>query len=104
MEHTPGTWKAAGPSCSPLHDAGDYAIVDTDGAIIAETFRQVSKDGTRPAEANAKLIAASPDMLEALEEIAGYRGSLYDNPKLNDWAGVAMLLKERARKAIEAAS
>ena len=91
MEHTPGTWKASGPSCSPLHDAGDYAIVDTDGAIIAETFRQVSKDGTRPAEANAKLMAASPAMLEALQEIAAFN--------ISD--GMSRYgMKEIARKAI----
>ena len=90
MEQTKGPWRAAGPSCSPLHDAGDYAIHDADGAIIAETFLQVSKDGTRPAEANAKLMAASPRLLEVAHAIMDNVGQ--------------RKLEQLARAAIEAAS
>ena len=68
MEHTKGPWKVAGPSPrGTRYDAGDYAIVDADDAIIAEAFILVGKDNVRPAEANAQLIAASPEMLEALK-------------------------------------
>ena len=102
MEHTKGPWRAAGPSCSPLHDAGDYAIHDTDGAIIAETFLQVSKDGTRPAEANAKLMAASPRMLEALCQLVHDADALL-NQRRGSGTNTESAIRT-ARAAIEAAS
>lgn len=50
-----------------MDDGGDYAIVDSSGAIIGEAIHRVGPTATRPAAANARLWAAAPDLLEALK-------------------------------------
>lgn len=53
-KHTPGPWKQSCESIDP-----DWHIVTTSGgAVIANVFA--------PQNANARLIAAAPDLLEAL--------------------------------------
>jgi len=72
-EHTPGPWE-----CRPI--AGDLSSPGY--GIISFGSRQHGRVGSvavRPgengiAEANARLIAAAPDMLEALKEIYGAIG------------------------------
>ncbi|TXH53687.1 MAG: hypothetical protein E6Q97_12650 [Desulfurellales bacterium] len=67
-KHTPGPWEILGPG-KPTSDApegGDFAITDSNKDIIAETFFRVSAVKSRPSEANARLIAAAPELLEAL--------------------------------------
>lgn len=70
MSHTPGPLTIQGPSqpSSDTPEGGDYAIRDTTGKIIAETFARVDygSAGLRPALDNARLFAAAPDLLEAL--------------------------------------
>jgi len=79
MKHTDGPWTAE-PSVK-----GGYNIRDTDGNVpgIARTY---GRYGAEEDEANARLIAACPDMYEALEEIAGCGGTQ-----------ISMLMKERVR-------
>lgn len=72
-QHTPGPWMAHGPA-KPTPDApegGDYCIQDGGTNVIGEAFYRVSAGvgGTRNAKANARLMAAAPDMLETLEKI-----------------------------------
>jgi hypothetical protein len=69
-KHTPGPWKIKGPSieCLPHTDGGDYAIL-SDELIIAETFERVAAGKAEPALANARLIAAAPELLEACEKL-----------------------------------
>jgi hypothetical protein len=55
-KHTPGPWE---------HDGDE--ITSTSGDYIATTAYGVSES---QAEANARLIAAAPDLLDALREIA----------------------------------
>ena len=83
-----------------------HMCMETEERVTADCGCAYEVSDTEPClnHTQCAMHAAAPTMLEALEEIAGYRGSLYDNPKLNDWADVALLLKERARAAIEAAS
>ncbi len=67
-DFTPGplTVKCA----SKLSDGGwDWAIRDTHGFIIAECYNVVANNTRRPAEANARLFAAAPDLLEALKDL-----------------------------------
>ena len=96
--HTPGPWRT---------DAGVILSEDGRGIAVAQGPSRVFQPRRFAPEherlPNAKLIAAAPTLLEALEEIAGHSGNLYANPD-DDWADVAMLLKKRARAAIEAAS
>lgn len=56
MKHTQDEWKVI------LNDLG--VTIETDFIAIAEVFTSTSKF-----EANAKLIAAAPDLLEALIEM-----------------------------------
>ena len=69
MSHTPGPWEI---SLREMLD-GWVIVVDRDGGIVAnvntETGPNIPPLVSRkmPAGANAALIAAAPDMLEALE-------------------------------------
>lgn len=67
-KHTPGPWT---PTRSPgLHDgAHDYAISAKGAPVLSEAFGRGALGEWLPAEANAALIAAAPDMLAALREI-----------------------------------
>lgn len=62
--YTLGPWVASGPD-----EFGDYNIQGSDGSLA---IAAVVSNLRQPAEvqANARLIAAAPDMLEALEKIA----------------------------------
>jgi hypothetical protein len=67
-----GPWRVKGPSKpNGPESSRDFAIVDDSGRIVAETFGIVSRIGpkfvTSPAEAHARLMAASPKLLSACE-------------------------------------
>ena len=78
-QHTPGelTFRRA---TRPDNTGGyDYAIVDAENKIIAETFAHVdyatgatSVYEERPAESNARLFAAAPDLYEALQRVKNW--------------------------------
>lgn len=76
--YTPGPWEVR-KAKQPVDGAFDFAIGADFGDskhCIAEAFGMVSEGCPAPAEANARLIAASPDMLKALEKIAsGWPGT-----------------------------
>ena len=72
MTHTPGPWKIVRAVIS----AEDYAIVA--GGIIAEVFHRIDDETFADAEANARLIAAAPVMLEALEATKKFIAELYE--------------------------
>lgn len=76
-KHTPGPWTITGPGkyIPGFSDGGDYAIEDAAGQIIAEAIHQVDRSEFRPAEANARLIAAAPEMLEALRRSLSWLSS-----------------------------
>lgn len=69
-KHTPGPWKfgRAGHPKDGAYDWGLKAYVDGNFEVIAETFGRSSEAIYPPAEANAKLIAAAPDMFAAMQE------------------------------------
>ena len=71
-EHTPGPWKLHGPSPGldrAIDDGGDYAILTEGECIIAQAHHRVAKGVTVNALANARLMAAAPDLLAALRNI-----------------------------------
>ena len=82
MKHTPGPW-FINRARKPDNTGGyDYAIDEGHEKILAETFEHVGwQDNSKkeyekfPAEANARLIAAAPELLEAckaaLMELSG---------------------------------
>ena len=59
-KHTPGPWKS-------YEDDGfiNLMVVDAEGYYIAEAMGRTKKN----MEANARLIAAAPELLEALEKL-----------------------------------
>lgn len=69
-KHTDGEWTIKGPSvvAGRPDKSGDYAI-KANGYIIGEAFHMVGKGVFVDAEANARLMAAAPKMLEALRNI-----------------------------------
>lgn len=67
--HTPGPWEVKATTY-PIADTGDH---DTQFDIRAngKAFAYVH-DGDETAEANARLIAAAPELLEALQELCSF--------------------------------
>jgi len=68
MKHTPGPWKVTdGKTLGTLIEAKPYR----DGYIVARvnSTKGMAPDGDENREANANLIAAAPEMLEALKTI-----------------------------------
>lgn len=99
--HTPGPWT------SELTRAGSSLVIqDHEGSIIAEVCQwKASPDQSAKDEPplNAKLIAAAPDLLEALELVtniyAAMRESLSVKYPEDGWSAEAMSI-DQARKAI----
>lgn len=61
-KHTPGPWSFE------MQEFG--AVIVSDGSSIATAFASKVISGAElPMEANARLIAAAPDLLEALKEL-----------------------------------
>ena len=63
-QHTPGPWASLGPTIydRAIIKAGDYEVATQ----IAVTYGRKSNDEH---DANTRLIAAAPDLLEALREM-----------------------------------
>lgn len=59
-KHTPGPWTLDGPHQVWAESVGEYVAITAE----IEDFDAVPRD---QAEANARLIAAAPDLLEALK-------------------------------------
>jgi hypothetical protein len=69
-QHTPGPWKTNGdPYVSTADGKRSIAFCDT---------RQAHED-----RANARLIAAAPDLLEALKDIVGFWDSIVPTDAVN---------------------
>jgi hypothetical protein len=62
-EPTPGPWAAA-----PCYSGPDWEIYDSEPWMLCTVYDGV--DGAFCAQANARLIASAPDLLEAAERIA----------------------------------
>ena len=61
--HTPGPWKASYSIAGPI-----ATVVDSSENVLCEMV--VPAEGLAASDTNARLIAAAPDLLEILEEIA----------------------------------
>lgn len=85
-DYTPGPWKIhGGPAHLRHHMAIIDSIPDVDGKIVANCICHMA--GTNDdIEANARLIAAAPDMLEALQKANRYLAEMAMNggPKQGD--------------------
>jgi hypothetical protein len=83
-KHTPGPWKA-------VRNASFWEVVTP---LPGQTLDQANEyspslayvwgEGEEQAEANARLIAAAPELLEALKEIVGFWDSIVPGECVND--------------------
>ena len=62
VTHTPGPW--AIEDCTPGESTGLRFAINSKDNVIARTT-----DGWKEAQANARLIAAAPEMLDALKNV-----------------------------------
>lgn len=94
-KHTPGPWSVYAPQF------GFSAITEPDGKLIFGLAAGNAKERRGEAEcaANARLIAAAPDMLEALERIV--KVGIHE---IHDWRAVALRMQETALAAIAKAT
>lgn len=104
--HTPGPWCA-----EPADMFGDHNIVLGDNADDARAIAAVVSNLRAPSEveANARLIAAAPDLLEACQELIGVIDSVDGEADYSkeEWAalGSAKLhAEDRIRAAIARAT
>jgi hypothetical protein len=66
-KHTPGPWKFTGFS-KPSNFADHVAVVQGDGTVLARIKGGVTEDKAT-AEANARLIAAAPELLDLVQRV-----------------------------------
>ena len=83
-EHTPGPWSIAGRG---------YTIFGPDDAVVISSFDAETEEEEERYLANARLIAAAPDLLAALEEAV--RSS-----EVSRMGGMSWDEMDRARAAI----
>lgn len=89
MQHTKGPWRFYKAHSADNTGGWDWAIVDSENKVIAESFEHVGRESStvfdkRPAEANACLIAASPALLEACEAVLLVKCGCYSSVE-DDW-------------------
>lgn len=80
-QHTPGPWNVSNHA-----DNNDMVIRSNDGDIICnidcDNVRDFMKDPVSESQANARLIAAAPDMLSVLIEAVEHTRAYDTNPAL----------------------
>ena len=102
-KHTPGPWIAArydgyGPRTTIRQGC------ERTGMRIASTFETTSPQNIERNEANARLIAAAPAMLEALEEMLEVHGVRWEHVRGDSSIPASWVeLSDKARAAIKAA-
>lgn len=95
-KHTPGTWKVGNHGSvvsDVIRDSDENVVAFYGGEIICESIQNVG---------DANLIAAAPDLFEALNEIATSMPHLEDDRMEETHGTVAMLMRRVARKALDA--
>ncbi len=76
--HTPGPWEC--PNIEESYNSRQFWVCDEEGGLIA-----VAESGWSEAEANARLIAAAPDLLAALEAEEEWRARAQAGAIDPDW-------------------
>jgi hypothetical protein len=94
-KHTPGPWQAEQDDV-PYDGGFETWCVNADGAGIC--MMDCPKDDM---EANARLIAAAPDLLEALEEVLGTGLNGGNNMRLAFMAASQQVLSDEALRDAE---
>lgn len=99
-EHTPGPWE---PTFNPKRDNTEVCSImdmggDPDTGYVADVYRNYvgSKIPESEYQANARLIAAAPELLEALEAMLDERGALCREPE-NEAETIALAAIAKAK-------
>jgi hypothetical protein len=96
-EHTPGPWRVRGGAAKVFA----YDIVGPNGEDIgyANSSDGADEPAMYPVEANARLIAAAPDLIEALRGILEIGKRDLSNPKYDGYfaSAVAAIAKAEGR-------
>lgn len=81
---TPGPWLIKRAEIR-IDDEYDYAIYDTGHQVIAEAFGRSGVSDFPPAEANARLISAAPDLYEAVKGFLDLYVALVNSGDCGNW-------------------
>lgn len=86
-------------STGPWHE-GSHRTVESQNGTICEVYSHM---GIEEADANQKLIAAAPDLLEALEQISHAEAATYDDihAAIADLVGIARTAIAKATGGVE---
>ena len=95
MKHTKGKWKTQDSLCDNLIDVMSPFVKDTSHVIAEVQKYGFTKDEQR---ANAKLIAAAPDMIEFIETVYSQLG---DAKQYRDLTVFETVLYNGAEKIVE---
>ena len=81
MTHTPGPWTIEG-----TRDSDEFWVVKDEGPVceISQTFGYPDAD-----EANARLIAAAPELLAALRDLIREKAASLGDPGDREWVRFA---------------
>lgn len=87
VQHTPGPWEAEAENIyiGPDRVYQQWGVIASNTGICTTGSRDVS-------EANARLIAAAPELLEALKRAVAHN----ESPNDYDWIGAAVLAIAKA--------
>lgn len=100
--HTPTPWSAGENSVLTELQKGSHTIlIESDGYIIAHVSSwKNDPDTEKEAFANANLIAAAPDLLEALQELFADYKQLADSGDAGFWSVEKLDCGKKALAAI----
>lgn len=102
-EHTPGPWKVNPQTFNPERAYSIEASEEVDGEIVAEVLGGGPEDLIK---ADARLIAAAPELLEAAQECARLAeftaGDVSTDPQKAE--ETALTIRTRLREAIATAT
>jgi hypothetical protein len=81
MSHTPGPWRKCGGATPPytaVHSSRGYIVFVMADAGTVEHGKPIDAPSMDEQQANARLIAAAPDLLDALQSLLIYLTSEED--------------------------
>jgi len=87
MSHTPGPW-----TVEPCQDTFEVGILDKDGDLVAVTYNQ-------KCVANARLMAAAPDLLDACKAILDDLNGIMPPELVQRFGSSRILLRNAVTKA-----
>lgn len=85
MSHTPGPWKLDGPDINGIGNVVGFYVAVPSGGRVGQSFANCLVTTNEQCEANARLIAAAPELLETLKAMVklfnGFQGMALTNAK-----------------------